>query len=482
MKEKNWHAQPFTMVLVVTVVLLVASQFDTRIKIFGFEAKKVEPLSEIQIKEQSEIAPLPELFVNDSSKTKDSARIAVNPSIKNSTAIIDYKTDTSSALSYFFQALNGTKKQMRKTRIAYFGDSMIEGDLISQDLRSCMQDKFGGYGVGFVPITSIVAGFRGSVIHSFDGWTTYNLLKKPPPNHVLGISGYGFVTTIMNKNDSANALSDCWVKYITVNKKHINKFYETKLLYGKNDSANYVVINGTRYLLKGENTVNQLDIKTKNGSQSINANFQCKSPLDVFGFSMESDSGVFVDNFSFRGNSGLPIAKVSQGVYSGTNDCLGYDLIILEYGLNAVNPKVTDFSWYEQGMNNVIKHIQASFPKTSILLISVGDKSYRNEGIYETDPSVPILVQTQKRMAKNNKIAFWSLYDAMGGNGSMVKWVEGDTALALIDYTHFNFRGAHKAGKLLYNKLMNEYDEYNKKCTSSVLPYTDKIIKDQNIK
>ena len=96
-------------------------------------------------------------------------------------------------------------------------------------------------------------------------------------------------------------------------------------------------------------------------------------------------------------------------------------------------------------------------------MISVGDKSYRNNGVYETDPSVPILVEAQKRLSKNNKIAFWSLYDAMGGYGSMIKWVEGDTALANKDYTHFNYRGAHKVGKLLFSKLMNEYNEYNAK-------------------
>ncbi|MGM3198784.1 hypothetical protein ACS2VC_27400, partial [Bacillus cereus group sp. BC241] len=85
----------------------------------------------------------------------------------DSAAIIDFRNDSTSALAHFFEALNATKKSTNKTRIAYFGDSMIEGDLITQDLRSCMQDTFGGYGVGFVPITSIVAGFRSTVIHSF---------------------------------------------------------------------------------------------------------------------------------------------------------------------------------------------------------------------------------------------------------------------------------------------------------------------------
>lgn len=470
MNGTNKHAQPFIMVLATTIILLIASLLDTQTYIGSWETKPVEPLSDILSASTSVNDSSEAIAVADSIAISDSIALAALNIPVDSAAIFDFRNDSTCALAHFFQALNSTKKTKNKTRIAYFGDSMIEGDLISQDLRSCMQDTFGGCGVGFVPITSIVAGFRSTVIHSFGNWETYHLLKNPPANHVLGISGYSFIPAIVNIDDTAAAQNGSWVKYVTVNKKHINRFYESKLLYGRSEEGNYAVINGNRYALKGQSSVNELTINHSSGAQAIKATFQCNSPVDIFGFSMESDSGVFVDNFSFRGNSGMPIVKVPQSVYSGTNRYLDYDLIILEYGLNAVNPKVTDYSWYERGMNNVIKHIQASFPETSILLISVGDKSYRKNGVYETDPSVPILVEAQKRMAKDNKIAFWSLYDAMGGYGSMVKWVQGDTAYANKDYTHFNFRGAHKAGKLLFTKLMEEYTAYNKRTVTEPLP------------
>lgn len=478
MNGQNKHAQPLIMVLATTIVLIIASLMDTQTHIAGWETKPVAPLSDILSASTNVIDSSAVLALADSAAKSDSIALAVLGIPYDSAAIIDFRNDSTSALAHFFEALNATKKSKNKTRIAYFGDSMIEGDLITQDLRSCMQDTFGGYGVGFVPITSIVAGFRSTVIHSFGNWETYHLLKNPPANHVLGISGYSFVPVVVNSEDTTTAQSDSWVKYVAVNQKHINKFYESRLLYGRCEEGNYAIINGGRYALKGQNSVNELTINHSAGAQAIKASFQCKSPVDIFGFSMESDSGVFVDNFSFRGNSGMPITKVPQSVYSGTNRYLDYDLIILEYGLNAVNSKVTDFSWYERGMNNVIKHIQASFPETSILLISVGDKSYRKNGVYETDPSVPILVETQRRMAKDNKIAFWSLYDAMGGYGSMVKWVQGDTAYANKDYTHFNFKGAHKAGKMLFTKLMDEYNAYNKRKVAQPQPalITQKMI------
>jgi hypothetical protein len=207
--------------------------------------------------------------------------------------------------------------------------------------------------------------------------------------------------------------------------------------------------------------VNELSVNVSKAE--VLARFQCKKPVDVYGFSMESDSGVFVDNFSFRGNSGLANQKVRQDIYSATHNCLDYDLIILEYGLNAITPNANDFSWYENSMNQVIRYMKKSFPNASVLLVSVGDKGFRKDGIYQTDPGIPILVETQRRMAQENKIAFWSLYDAMGGSGTMVKWVEEEPALANKDYTHLNFQGAHKVGKLLFEKLMSEYADYNKK-------------------
>jgi hypothetical protein len=460
MDLENKHSQPFIIVLTVTIALVVASQFTTQFSWKGYDLKKIDPLSEVISKGKTKVVPLPEKILSSSVIKKDSTQVALRDAdISN---IYDFANDSTSALSHFFRALNNVKKQKRKVRIAYFGDSMIEGDLISQDLRSSMQDVFGGNGVGFVPITSIVSGFRKSVIHSYGNWTTYNLLDTIPSHHSLGIAGYSFIPKTVADFYEENT-TDSWVKYTAVNQRHLNKFYKAKLLYGKSEGENYVLINNTTYKLDGTSAVNQLVIDNKKAASSLYATFRCKNPVDVFGFSIESDSGAFVDNFSFRGNSGLPISKIRQPIYSGTNDCLKYDLIILEYGLNAVNAKVTDYSWYVRGMNRVINHIKESFPGVSILLISVGDKGYRENDVYTTDPSVPIFVEAQKKMAQENQLAFWSLYDAMGGNGSMVKWVEGDTVLANKDYTHFNFKGAHKVGKLLFNKLMSEYNDYNKK-------------------
>ena len=86
--------------------------------------------------------------------------------------------------------LKKTKKG--KIRIAYLGDSMIEGDLVSQTLRKLLQNFFGGKGVGFVPITSPVAGFRTSVKHTFSSKWKQNNFRNRISAQPLYLSGKSF--------------------------------------------------------------------------------------------------------------------------------------------------------------------------------------------------------------------------------------------------------------------------------------------------
>jgi len=66
--------------------------------------------------------------------------------------ITNFSSDTTrSSLEKFTKKLFELKSgKKRKIRIAYFGDSMIEGDLLTQTLRKLLQQTFGGSGVGFI--------------------------------------------------------------------------------------------------------------------------------------------------------------------------------------------------------------------------------------------------------------------------------------------------------------------------------------------
>jgi len=49
----------------------------------------------------------------------------------------------------------------------------------------------------------------------------------------------------------------------------------------------------------------------------------------------------------------------------------------------------------------------------------------------------------------------------MGGENSMVAFVENDPPLANKDYTHLNFLGGRRVAGIFVKSLINEYQKYN---------------------
>ena len=456
MSSTNKVTDAAKIVLLVLILLILLSFIDSSFKLFDTNFKKVDLFSELK------------------NPTKDGKRrnlnlagaLAVPTTIDSTFQTVSTRKNT--FLSYpdnldkFFDALLALTQKKNKVKIAYYGDSMIEGDLITQDLRTSLQDTFGGVGVGFVPITSITASFRQTILHTFsENWQQYSLISGNNDRDI-GISGYSFSPLISDStvevNESGKTYS--WVSYAPVNRSHLNKLGTAKLYYGSSAQGNSVSVSGKSFELSSNAPLSILTLGTHLSRQSLKAEFNCTKPITLFGFSFESDSGVYVDNFSFRGNSGMTLTKIPTSILKGMNEESPYKLIVLQYGVNVVNNKVTDFSWYERGMTTVIKHFQTSMPGATILIISTGDKSMFSDGSYITDTSVPLLVNIQKEIAHKNGVAFWNLYEAMGGYNSMVNWVEQEPALANKDYTHPNARGANKIATLLFRDLMREYRNY----------------------
>ena len=71
-------------------------------------------------------------------------------------------------MKHFYEALSKVKTMKRPVRIAYFGDSFIAADIFTADLREMLQQEFGGCGVGYVPVTSSISGYRPTVRHTFE--------------------------------------------------------------------------------------------------------------------------------------------------------------------------------------------------------------------------------------------------------------------------------------------------------------------------
>jgi len=74
-------------------------------------------------------------------------------------------------------------------------------------------------------------------------------------------------------------------------------------------------------------------------------------------------------------------------------------------------------------------------------------------------PAVVSLLSAQRQTAKSAEVAFWSIFAAMGGRNSMVKYV--DSNWASKDYTHLSFRGGREVANALYDALLTKKDLYD---------------------
>ncbi|MGL4326519.1 MAG: hypothetical protein ACRCS7_03470, partial [Tannerellaceae bacterium] len=98
------------------------------------------------------------------------------------------------------------------------------------------------------------------------------------------------------------------------------------------------------------------------------------------------------------------------------------------------------------------------FPNTSFLLLGVGDRSTQQEGVFVTMPGIHGMLTSQKQIAQECGIAFWSIFDAMGGENSMVQYVDNNWASK--DYTHISHGGGRQIGTALVKAILLEAEKY----------------------
>ncbi len=362
-------------------------------------------------------------------------------------------------------------------RIGYFGDSMTDGDFIVQDLRALFQTNFKGNGIGFLPITSESAASRGSVRHTYsNNWKRESYVNVKHPTRPFGVAGQVFFV----KGTPA------WVEYQASQQVHISQMYTPTLFYGKSGNHEaYVEIrysgDTTRVVkpLPTDKLLNTLTL-AEGEVKGVRINFFKADSIPIYGVNSSGLEGVYVDNFSSRGNSGLPLSLFNTALMQDFDTALGtYDLIVLHFGANVLNYGSLDYSWYEKGMTKVVEQLRTCFPKASFLIISTADKSSKYGMEMRTDTAVEPLSLAQQDYATNVHAGFINLYELMGGKGSMLQWVKANPSLAGKDYTHFNARGTKKVAQLLYRELMKRYLGYkNPKATPEELEQQIETSKD----
>ncbi len=377
----------------------------------------------------------------------DMGRVARRPTIETrlepgQPLIEDYGGE-SPAMEAFYQVWDDPDRG-RPLRIAVLGDSFIEGDILTADLREQLQQICGGSGVGFVPFATAMAKFRASVLQQYSGWQISTLQQRSSLPEELQNKFFVSGSFAIPSEGASTRLEG------TRFKQFLDECNRARLLFINREATRLeVLINDSvsrSFTPPPGEQVQQIVINAP--IRSIRVDLTQTDGFIGYGIILEDPQGVSVDNFSIRGNSGLALYGTNRSINYQIDQLAKYDLVILQYGLNVISADVTRYDYYGKKLVNIIRYMQQCFPGSSILVMGVGDRSTQREGQFVTMPGVYGMIEAQRTAAREAGVAFWDTFEAMGGPGSMPVYVKNKWAAQ--DYTHIR----HPGGRQIATKLV----------------------------
>lgn len=422
-----------------TLLLSLVSDFN----FWGLAFKKVDVLGDIRKKNPAAIDTVAAQLKPEYTDTCKNSRVCFD----------DYSPDHD-ALNRFYEALSAN----RQVRIAYFGDSFIEGDLLTGSLRSLFQKKYGGHGAGFVPINCLTAGFRTTVATSAGGWDEHCLTDTIFNRKKQGISGYYFIpqagatATFSSRNISGKETDTCsQASFYFITDGNL-KFTTTINRQTKE-----------QHTLQGSPDIQKVSVSGRIGHIRITVDNPGKNTC-FFGVALDDeDAGIIVDNYSLRGVSGETLKSIPEKTLQDFDKLRSYDLIVLQYGLNVATKTGNKYDNYKKAMTGVVNYLRENLPQSDFLLVSVGDRAAKIDGEMQTMPGVKNLLITQEEIASGCGIAFWNLINVMQLNGGIVGYVKSKPPKANLDYTHINVHGGDLIAKHLFETIEYGKEMYLKK-------------------
>ena len=138
-------------------------------------------------------------------------------------------------------------------------------------------------------------------------------------------------------------------------------------------------------------------------------------------------------------------------------------IIVVQYGTNESEVGQVGEA-YEKGLGAFLDRLKVAAPKASILVASPVDRAEKSaKGLFPTKEIIVKIVEAQRRVALAHGVGFWNTFEAMGGRGTVQRWLFTKPNLYNWDYTHPTTWGAEVIGDLLVSALLTGYDGWQSK-------------------
>ncbi|HXU37143.1 MAG TPA: GDSL-type esterase/lipase family protein [Blastocatellia bacterium] len=361
---------------------------------------------------------------------------------------------TGRAMLTFYAALQNTQRGEWVTRIVHYGDSHVAADILTGALRRSLQSGFGDAGPGFVLAGKPWPSYSRAGVSSraSSGWQADGLTQASlAADRRLGLAGVSLSTSragewlsltasgryfdvYMLKQPGAGALD---ISLDAAEWKH------NVSLSSSTFTADYVEV------VAPDDSIHTIEIRTTSSGL-----------IRVFGIAIEGERpGVTYDALGINGARASRPLQWDWRLLSSNLERRDPDLIIVAYGSNEVTDSDLDLEEYSANFATLLKRFREAAPRASILVLGPPDRAVREGRRWKTASRMAALIGAQRRAALKAGAAFYDLFNAMGGPGSVERWATLAQPLAQTDRVHLTAAGYRLVADWLYFELMQCYSQ-----------------------
>ena len=354
----------------------------------------------------------------------------------------------------------------KKVTFLYIGDSHVQADHFTSELRNRFQQAMGYGGRGMVfPFST--ARTHAAVDYTTDhtGRWLYAKNVELAPSIDLGVSGASSRTT------------DSFASFRFHFRGSIKPEFTRIRIFCKRTPKSYdllVKAGADEYKVDVYDDANPpeadvLDLTIRRGENELGFYIKKNSPeqtdFEIYGVSIENpaDKGVLFHSVGINGAGHYSILK--QNIMEKQLPLIKPDAVVIDLGANDFYRGGFQRTTFSNNLFSIVQSIRSACPQTTIIL-SCSQDIYR--GGYSLQECMEFS-KFIKDFSKDFNCAFYDWYWVSGGRFSMLQW--SASKLCQWDLVHLSSTGYQLKGQLIADAWKRTYEWFKEKDTASSLIY-----------
>ncbi|MFO0561952.1 MAG: GDSL-type esterase/lipase family protein [Polyangiales bacterium] len=368
--------------------------------------------------------------------------------------------DPARAMDAVYSTIAAVQRRAAPARltVVQLGDSHTESDEFSGRLRRRIAQQWGAGGRGFVP----VAGGASDVRRTLSGpWT----IERAPLRNASGAYGMGLARAIGRSSQAAFTVESCARCAVS----SVSQFTVYFRRQNGGGSIEYRVDQQPwqRVSTAGASEAASHRVSVTDGAHTFSIRPAGDGPVEVYGVAMDRDAGASLESAGTIGAQASHLDNADWTVLGSQLASRAPSLVLLWFGTNESASSRLDPARFERALSSLVTRVRAAVPTAVVLIVSPPDLALRTRDGTRAQPAqLALMADAARRAARASNAVFYDLLTAMGGQGTVQRWVAQTPPLAWPDHTHYTPAGYNVLADTLFDAVLRGYEAYSRRAAT----------------